>query len=64
VSDLSDDRAALSRRDLLKSAALAGVAVGTAGLWSPAIAENISCSSARMTRGLRTSESYAVRKFA
>jgi hypothetical protein len=42
VSDLSDDRAALSRRDLLKSAALAGVAVGTAGLWSPAIAENIS----------------------
>jgi len=42
VSDLSDDRAALSRRDLLKSAALASVAVGTAGLWSPAIAENIS----------------------
>jgi hypothetical protein len=42
VSDLSDDRGALSRRDLLKSAALAGVTVGTAGLWSPAIAENIS----------------------
>jgi len=32
VSDLSDDRAALSRRDLLTSAALAGAVVGATGL--------------------------------
>src|SRR5256885_6452 len=37
----TDDHNALSRRDLLKSAALASAAIGAAGLWTPAIAENI-----------------------
>ena len=37
----SDDRAGLSRRDLLKSAALAGAALGVGGVFSPAIAESV-----------------------
>lgn len=37
----SDDPASLSRRDLLKSAVLAGAALGVTGVFSPAIAENI-----------------------
>jgi predicted dehydrogenase len=41
VSTPSDDAASLSRRDLLKSAVLAGATLGVAGAFSPAIAENI-----------------------
>ena len=41
VPSPSDDRDALTRRDLLTSAALAAAALGTTGLWTPAIAENI-----------------------
>jgi predicted dehydrogenase len=41
VSTPSDDGALLSRRDLLKSAALAGAALGAGAVWSPAIAETI-----------------------
>mgnify|MGYP001583409973 CR=1 FL=1 len=36
-----DDRAGLSRRDLLKSAAFAGAALGVSGAFSPAIAESV-----------------------
>jgi len=41
VSTPSDHSASLSRRELLKSAALASAALSTGGLFSPAIAENI-----------------------
>lgn len=42
MSASSDDRAGMSRRDLLKSAALAGAALGGAGMFSPAVAESVS----------------------
>ncbi|HTE45110.1 MAG TPA: hypothetical protein VK636_07695, partial [Gemmatimonadaceae bacterium] len=41
MSTPSDHSASLSRRELLKSAALASAALSTGGLFSPAIAENI-----------------------
>ena len=41
MSSPSDDRAGLTRRDLLKSAAFAGAALGASGVFSPAIAESV-----------------------
>ncbi|MDQ8154678.1 MAG: Gfo/Idh/MocA family oxidoreductase [Gemmatimonadota bacterium] len=41
MSKTPDDRAGLSRRDLLKSAAFAGAALGASGALSPAIAESV-----------------------
>ncbi|HEY3285583.1 MAG TPA: Gfo/Idh/MocA family oxidoreductase [Gemmatimonadaceae bacterium] len=42
MSHASDDRAGLTRRDLLKSAAFAGAALGASGAVFPAIAESVS----------------------
>lgn len=44
--DHAHDRSALTRRDLLKAAALAGAALGTSGAFTPAIAENITAGTA------------------
>jgi len=41
VTKPPDDRAGLSRRDLLKSAAFAGAALGTSGAYAPALAESV-----------------------
>ena len=38
---MKDERESLSRRDLLKGAALAGAALGVGGAFTPAIAENV-----------------------
>ena len=40
-----DDRAGLTRRDLLKSAALAGAALGATGAFTPALAESVTAGS-------------------
>lgn len=45
MSTPSDERAGLSRRDLLKSAAFASAALGSAGVFSPAIAESVTAAS-------------------
>ncbi|MHB1070369.1 MAG: Gfo/Idh/MocA family protein, partial [Gemmatimonadaceae bacterium] len=45
MSNSSDDRAGLSRRDLLKSAALAGAALGASGAGFPAVAESVTAGS-------------------
>ena len=41
MSTSNDDRAGLTRRDLLKSAALAGAALGASSVFSPALAESV-----------------------